>query len=265
LDGRVAIVIGSATGIGAASARRLAEDGATVVLADVAAGVADTAAAIRESGAAASARQVDVRDEDGIRELVAHTVAEHGGLDILHNNAADTVAAGEEQGFGVTEVPTELWDRTLTVNLRGYMLGCKHAIPAMIERGGGSIINTSSVVSVAPLPIQAAYASSKGAINSLTLSVATTYGARGIRCNAVMPGMMLTEMARAQLDEEFLSQAQSVIPSLRLGSPEDIAAMVSFLASDDAGFVNGQVIAVDGGMITPNPMYRHITGLLSGV
>jgi NAD(P)-dependent dehydrogenase (short-subunit alcohol dehydrogenase family) len=128
----------------------------------------------------------------------------------------------------------------------------------MLERGTGSIVNTSSVVSFAPLPVQPAYATSKGGINSLTYSVATSYGRHGIRCNAICPGFIVNETTSGAYSDEFRATALAAQPSNRLGRPEDIAALVSFLASDDAAYINGQVISVDGGLTVPGALYPHI-------
>jgi NAD(P)-dependent dehydrogenase (short-subunit alcohol dehydrogenase family) len=262
LEGKVAIVTGSGQGIGAACAERLAAEGVNVVVAEIVPERADaTVSRIKDSGGEAVAHQVDVSDEDGVRALMKSVIDRWGRLDILHNNAV----AGEvrqEQAIGVADLDFAIWERTLQVNLGGYMLGCKHAIPIMRKAGGGSIINTSSVVSFAPLPVQTAYASSKGGINSLTRSVTACYGRFGIRCNAVCPGFIVNESTSAEFTDAFREAALSAMPATRLGRPEDIAAMVAFLASDDGEYLNGQIISVDGGLTTPVGLYGYLSAQL---
>ena len=260
LSGKVAVVTGSGSGIGQGSALRLARDGAKVVIADISPTRAqETVTLIEEAGGVASAFEVDVAEEESVRALIAETVARYGSIDLLHNNAAAIDQSRIEGAYGVVDLPTEIWDRSIDVNLRGYMYGCKYAVPRMIERGGGSIVNTSSVVSFAPLPVQTAYASSKGGVNALTKAVATSYGKQGVRCNAICPGFIVTPTTEDAYPDEFRAKALAVMPATRLGRPEDIAALVSFLGSDDAEFITGQIIAVDGGITTAGALYSYLT------
>jgi NAD(P)-dependent dehydrogenase (short-subunit alcohol dehydrogenase family) len=255
LDGKVAVVIGSATGIGAGSAKKLAERGAAVVLADIAIETArERAAEIVASGGRAVAVACDVRDEGDVERAIQTAVETFGGLDILHNNAAAMHLVGDD-GPVATET-AEHWDETFAVNLRGQMFGCKHAIPAMIARGGGSIINTSSASGVLGDLRLSAYGAAKSAINQLTREVATQYGRSGIRCNAVLPGLIevdrpagrgMTPEERARLVDHH------VLPFV--GRAEDVANAVAFLASDDARFITGALLAVDGGLTTHQPTY----------
>jgi NAD(P)-dependent dehydrogenase (short-subunit alcohol dehydrogenase family) len=258
LAGKAAIVTGAGVGIGRASARRLAAEGARVAVVDVdAAGAEAVAEEIRAAGGEAFAHVTDVSEEAQVEAMVAAAVERWGRIDVLHNNAADTRTAQAKEGVELAELSVEAWNRAFDVNARGVMLGCKHAIPHMLERGG-SIVHTSSVVSVAPHGVHAAYASSKGAVNSLTRSVATTYGPRGIRCNAIMPGFIVTESTQRLRDDAFREEVVGLTPLRRLGAPEDIAALVAFLAADESSFITGQVIAVDGGMTTPSRLYGTI-------
>lgn len=255
LSDKVAVVTGAGSGIGAGAAKRLAAEGASVVLGDIAlANAQKVVAEIVADGGIASAIAFDAADASSIEALIGSAVAEYGGLDILHSNAAPVDDIVAEGGCGVVDVPIDLWDRMMAVNLRGYMLGAKYAIPRMLERGGGSIVHTSSVVSLAPLPVQPAYASSKGGINTLTMSIAATYGKQGIRCNAICPGFIVTEATEPTYAKEFKDAVIAHMAGARLGRPEDIAAAVAYFASDDSSYVNGQILSVDGGLTVPSPL-----------
>jgi NAD(P)-dependent dehydrogenase (short-subunit alcohol dehydrogenase family) len=153
----------------------------------------------------------------------------------------------------IAELEAEIWDRTMAVNLRGPMLGCKYAIPAMLARGGGSIIQTSSASGLAGDLTRAAYSASKAGLDSLTRSVATQYGKQGIRCNSIAPGVIATPAVAANVPKEALDAYLGSTLTPRLGLPEDIAAAVVFLASDDSVFITGQVLSVDGGLLAHHP------------
>lgn len=254
LKHRVAIVTGAASGIGRATAIALAEAGAAVWVADLnGEGAAQVAKSIRAGGGEAAGHLVDVAEEDSIAEMVAAAVNEYGGLDILHNNAAAVDVETIGMDLEITELDVAIWDRTLAVNLRGPMLGCKHAIPHMLERGGGSIIQTSSAAGLRGDLTRAAYASSKAGLDSLTRYVATQYGKQGIRCNSIAPGVILTPALEANVPQEALDTYLRSTLTPRLGRPEDIAASVVFLASDEAAFITGQVLCVDGGILAHHP------------
>jgi len=264
LDGRIAVVTGGGSGIGAATAHRLAADGAIVVLGDLDEAAAQAEArAIVAGGGAASASFVDLGQEDSIVAFYAQLREEHGRLDILHNNAADTRPTQLARDQAIATMEPEVWDQAFRVNTRGTMLMIKHGLPLMIAAGGGSIINTSSGVALAGDIWNSAYGASKAAIISLTRDVAAQCGRHRIRCNAVSPGLIITEGARRTLPPRIKQtiQRQQLIPGD--GEPADLAAMVAFLASDDARFVTGQLLFVDGGLLSHLPQVADMSDLLT--
>src|SRR5690625_386016 len=248
LNGKVAIVTGSASGIGEATVRRLARDGAAVVVADynieVATKVADE---ISAEGGKAVAQKVDISNEEEIKSMVEFTINEFGKLDILHNNAAATGSFNVDGD--VINMEVENWDHIMAVNLRGTMLGCKYAIPEMIKSGSGVIINTSSGDAISGGYDRTAYSASKAGMLSLTQSVATQYGKQGIRCNAILPGLILTSGSRNALSAETLELLERGHLTPFACEPDDIANMVASLSSDEARFITGQQIPVDGGVL----------------
>lgn len=252
LAGKVAIVTGGAGGIGAATSAALAAAGAAVVVADVeGAPIAEVVGGILARGLRAAGRMVDVSSEDSVRDLVGFTVDTFGGVDVLDNNAALTAAIARDRD--VITMPVELWDEVMAVNLRGPMLMCKHTVPLMIERGGGSVINIASGQGLSGDRTMVAYGSSKGGLIALTRFVAAAYGDRGIRCNAVAPGLIKTAALDADMPEpvQEMIRRNNLVP--RLGIPDDVAEIVTFLASPAAGFITGQVISVDGGFLAHLP------------
>lgn len=246
LEGKVVIVTGGASGIGAATVLRLASDGAVVVVGDIDGDGAERQAAVVEaSGGRAIGLQCDVAEESDVKALVDAAVAHFGGVDGTDHNAAFTSFRGDTDALGVD---LDVWDRVLRVNTRGALLLARHAIPHMVERGRGSIVHISSGAGTIGEATRVAYGTSKAAINQLTRHLAARYGRQGIRANAVAPGLIPTDSARRGLTEEHITRLANANPSGRLGTPEDIAAVVSFLLSDDASYVNGQTIHVDGGL-----------------
>ncbi len=246
LNGKVAVVAGGGSGIGAATAVRLAEEGASIVVGDIVRPNAEeVAAAIRGAGGAAIATEFDIADDESVAALVASAVAEFGGLDYMHANAADMEAILRDSD--ALDVELDVFDRTIAVNLRGYLLCTRRSIPEMLKRGGGAIIYTSSATGHVGEPERPSYGISKSGINALMRHVSSRWGREGIRANAVAPGMVLTKTLRDNSDAAFREFALSLGRSPRLGEPEDIAAAVAFLMSDDAGWITGQVISVDGG------------------
>lgn len=250
LAGRVALVTGGASGIGRATCLALSASGAAVVVADLNEdGARKVVGEIEARGGHAHPQKVDLADETSIAAMVEAAVRVFGGLDILHNNAADSDPALMAADGPIVELTAEVWDRNMRINLRGPMLGCKYAIPHMIRRGGGSIINTSSASGLTGDVIRAAYAASKAGLGSLTQNVAVQYGKQGIRCNAVAPGVIATPALAANVPPAAVEVYVENTLTPRLGRPEDIAAVVVFLASDAAAFITGQVLSVDGGIL----------------
>jgi NAD(P)-dependent dehydrogenase (short-subunit alcohol dehydrogenase family) len=254
--GKVAIVTGAGSGIGRATARLLASEGAAVTVADIAPDAADRVVAeIETAGGRARAHVVDVSDAEGVERMIAATVGAFGGLDVLHNNAAALDQNRLDQDIATMDLAT--WDRVLDVNLTGPMLGCRFAIPALLARGGGSIVNTASAAAFYGSTTLAAYGTTKAGIVALTRYVATAYASQGIRCNAVAPGVVVArDVQEAAMGEHGSRLARYIAGHLtdRLGYPEEIAAAVAYLASDDAAFVTGETLRVDGGLTAHSPM-----------
>jgi NAD(P)-dependent dehydrogenase (short-subunit alcohol dehydrogenase family) len=249
LDGKVSVVTGGATGIGRAAVRALTAEGSAAVLGDVdERGGQAVAEELRAGGAAATFVRADVRSMADVRRLVSTAVEEHGGLDVIVNNAA--VAIPGSAG----EISEEDWRDVLEVNLSGVWRGMRCAIPIMLERGSGSIVNIGSVQSHVGFLGWAGYAAAKGGVDALTRQAAVEYATRGIRVNAIVPGTILTEMNEKIMRDSGDPDAQmrqwvSMHPMGRIGQPEEVAAAVVFLASDESSFVTGAHLRVDGGMI----------------
>jgi NAD(P)-dependent dehydrogenase (short-subunit alcohol dehydrogenase family) len=265
MKGKVAIVTGAGSGIGAACARAFAERGASVVIADINGGsAAARASEIVAAGGRALSFEVDVAEEAGVRAMIGEAVGQYGRLDILHNNAAATFESQRDDDLSTTDA--SVWDLTFAVNLRGAMLGCKYAIPHMVAGGGGVIVNTSSGSGIIGEPTRFAYGASKAALNSLTRSIAARYGKHNIRCVAVAPGITLpVEAQDALAGTGWLAMMRRHHATPHLAVPADIARFVAFLASDEAGFITGSVHSIDGGIHTAAAyaadMREHGTGV----
>jgi len=248
LKDKVAVVAGGAGGIGTATSKRLAEEGVSVVVGDLNGDAAVTVAAqITEAGGRAVGVGVDISDERAVNEMVALAVDTYGGLDILHANAADLSADTLGRDSNALDVALDAFDRAIAVNLRGHLLCTRAAIPELLKRGGGALVYTSSGAAFMGEPERPSYAMTKSGINALVRHVASKWGRKHIRANAVAPGLVLTEGPRSVLSEDFMKMALRGTRSWRLGEPEDIAAMVAFLVSSDGEWINGQVLSVDGG------------------
>jgi NAD(P)-dependent dehydrogenase (short-subunit alcohol dehydrogenase family) len=248
LTGKVVVVAGGAGGIGTATCRRLAEEGAHVVVGDL---DADAAAAVARdignAGGRAVAVGVDISEEASVAALFEAATQAFGPVDAVHINAADLSPATIGGDSDALDESLDIFDHTLSVNLRGHFLVTRAALPCLLDRGGGALAYTSSAAAFVGEPQRPAYAVAKSGVNALVRHVASRWGREGIRANAVAPGLILTPRAQAGLSDEFRRHAMARTRSPRLGAPEDIAAMVALLLSDDGSWINGQVISVDGG------------------
>jgi NAD(P)-dependent dehydrogenase (short-subunit alcohol dehydrogenase family) len=263
VEGKIAIVTGGATGIGAATAHLLAEHGATVVIADIERdGAESRAEELHSKGFQAIGFEFDLGDESSVAALIERTCSTFGGLDILHNNAAATHLASNEDS-GISGARAWVWDDTFRINVRGTAIATKLAAEQMIRRSGGSIINTSSVAGLRGDIGHAAYGASKAAINAITLYAAAEYGKQGVRVNAVAPGLILTETAQASGHaNRLLPMMESHHLTARAGLPSDVAAMVLYLASDESAFVTGSIFRIDGGIMSAAPYVADLRGML---
>jgi NAD(P)-dependent dehydrogenase (short-subunit alcohol dehydrogenase family) len=254
LEGKVALVVGGGTpgGIGAVVARAVAEAGAKVVIADLAgARLDEVSRSLRAARFELAACPVDLTDENSVQSLMGFVTRTFGCLDAVINVAAATNLIPLDQG--VTDMSGELWDRMFAVNARGAMLVCKHAIPVMIEHGGGAIVNVSAGRALRGDVEATAYSASKAAMNSLTRTVATIYGVKGVRCNAIAPGPIATDLFKAVVPSAVVELIRDCTLLGRLGEPEDIANLAVFLASDRSSFITAQIIQCDGGTLDHLP------------
>jgi NAD(P)-dependent dehydrogenase (short-subunit alcohol dehydrogenase family) len=230
---------------------RLASEGAAVAIGDVnVPGATDVAKSIEAEGGKAVAVEMDLTDESSVRDLVELTVSRFGGVDVLDNNAADTSPAAMAGDLDVVTTDLALWDRIFAVNLRGFALTCRYAIPAMLERGGGAIVNIASGSGLSGEPDHVAYGCSKAGVIQLARHVAVRWGKEGIRCNAIAPGLVVTDKVAAlgETFQQFADTIRARVLTPRVGAPADLAAAVAFLLSDDSAYISGQVLSVDGGM-----------------
>jgi NAD(P)-dependent dehydrogenase (short-subunit alcohol dehydrogenase family) len=262
LENRVAIVTGAAGGIGAASARRLAADGASVILADID-GAAVEAVAATIPGALA--KTVDLTQEDSVKVLAAEVIAHFGRIDILHNNAAIQNDAQRQRDLDVVNLDTAAWDLAMAVNVRGAMLMSKYVIPQMIAGGGGSIIHSASGFGVQGEATLTAYGTSKAALIQLNRMIATQYGKQKVRSNCMVIGFVLTPLAIESTPDVVKDILLSHHLTPQLGQPEDIANLVSFLASDESSFITGAAIPIDGGVTAHQPSYADFQKLFAAM
>jgi NAD(P)-dependent dehydrogenase (short-subunit alcohol dehydrogenase family) len=248
---KTVIVTGAAGGIGKAAVERFAREGAKIVAVDLKQSPLDDALAIAKSaGGEAIAVDADVSNESDVQRYVDEAVSRFGGVDVLFNNAGIEGAV-----VPLDQYPIDMFEKVLAVNVTGVFLGMKHVIPAFRARGGGCIVNTASVAGLRGNAIIPAYVASKHAVVGLTTSAAATYGKEGIRVNAICPSPIDTRMMRA-LEEAISSDdpgtvkqmMEASIPAGRYGTPAEVASLVAFLCSDEAGFINGGIYTIDGGM-----------------
>jgi NAD(P)-dependent dehydrogenase (short-subunit alcohol dehydrogenase family) len=243
----VALITGAGGGIGRVAAELFAAEGASIVVADaVAEGAKATVQAITDAGGAAVAVTVDVSQSDEVAAMVAAAVDAFGGIDVLYNNAG---VLPPDDG-GTLDTPESTWDHVMAVNLKGVWLCCKHGIPALLERGGGSVINVASLVAIMGSAVaQIAYTASKGGVLSMTREMAVEYARQNIRINALCPGPIQTPlMAELLSDPEKRARRLVHVPIGRFGRADEVARAALFLASDDSSLMTGASLVVDGGI-----------------
>jgi NAD(P)-dependent dehydrogenase (short-subunit alcohol dehydrogenase family) len=247
LDGKVSLITGAASGMGRVAAGLFASEGSKVVLCDVAEEAGERSVEeIRDSGGEAAFVRSDVSRAADAEAMVRFAVETFGGLHVLYNNAGVFLA---DDG-GTVETPEDVWDRVIAINLKGVWLGCRYGIPAMLESGGGSIINVASFVALmgAATP-QIAYTATKGGVLSMTREIAVEYARRGIRANALCPGPIETPLLAELLADPAARARRMVhIPLGRLGQAEEVARAALFLASDESSLMTGAALVVDGGI-----------------
>ncbi|MFL5770543.1 MAG: SDR family NAD(P)-dependent oxidoreductase [Chloroflexota bacterium] len=248
LQDKVAIITGAGGGMGRVAAQMFANEGARVVVAEFgeAAGQ-ETVAQVEAGGGEATFVRTDVSDEASAKGMIDHAIATYGRVDVLYNNAG----VMPEADHSVVDTDVATWDQVMAVNVRGVFLGCKYAIPQMVEQGSGSVINIASFVALLGCTVpQDAYTASKGAIISLTRSLAVQFGPKGVRSNAICPGPVETPLLMDWLvkDEEAKRIRLARNPTGRFGKPEEIVNMALYLASDESRWTNGASLVVDGGI-----------------
>ncbi|WP_336951370.1 SDR family oxidoreductase [Sphingobium aromaticivastans] len=253
MQGKVALVTGGGSGIGRGTSLLFAQAGAAVVVADVNGEAARrTVEEIAQTGGTASAFTVDVADAKACKEMVAFVRSQHGRLDYAYNNAGITEAT-LTKGAPIPathELPVEIWDRVLAVDLDGVFFSILAELPLMLESGGGAIVNTASLQGFIGFPRTAPYTAAKHGVVGVTKAIAKEYGGQGIRCNAVAPGVIETPLNDQVIHlPEYKGMLMSQIPTQRYGEPADIGRAVLWLCSDAASYVNGTTLAVDGGYL----------------
>jgi len=248
LDGKVAVITGAGSGMGRVAAQMFAAEGARVVVAEFAAEAGEeTVRQVTDAGGEASFVRADVSREEEASAMVAAAVDRYGRIDVLYNNAGIM----PEADHSVVDTDVGVWDQVMAVNLRGVFLGCKYAIPRMVEQGSGSVINISSFVALLGCSVpQDAYTASKGAVLSLTRSLAVQFGPRGVRSNAICPGPIETPLLVDWLlkDEAAKQLRLARNPTGRFGKPEEIVNAAIYLASDESRWTNGAHFVIDGGI-----------------
>ena len=248
VQGKTFVIAGGATGIGASTAERLAAEGASVAVGDVnITGATATAQRIAESGGRAIAVEFDLSDEGSVKKLIETTIAEFGAVHGLHNVGADLSEDNLGRDTTILDTGMDVWLRTLDVNLLGYVRTIRAVLPHLLDQGGGSIVNTSSGAALGSDPSHVAYGASKAAVNHLTRHVAVNWGKHNIRSNGVMPGLVMGETQERQNDLQLQQAFLMFGKTSRLGTPDDLAAITTFLLSDEAEWITGQVWYIGGG------------------
>ena len=248
LDGKVTIITGGGSGMGKTAAELFAREGARVVVSDVSEAAGEgVVSAVRAAGGEATFVRADVSSEDDARAMVQHAVAAYGRVDALYNNAGIM----PEADHSVIDTDVATWDKVMAVNVRGVFLGCKYAIPQMLDQGSGSIINIASFVAILGCSVpQDAYTASKGAVLALTRSLAVQFAGRGVRSNSISPGPIETPLLMDWLlkDEAAKTLRLNRNPTGRFGKPEEIVNVGIYLASDESRWTNGANFVIDGGI-----------------
>ncbi len=247
LQGKVALISGAGMGMGREACEVFAREGARIVALDVdEAALAQTAAAVAQAGGDILTVVTDVADEAAVKAAVEAGCARFGGLHILYNNAG---VLWRDKDFGVLQTDSDVWDRVMGINLKGMVWVCKYGIPKLIEAGGGAVVNIGSVSALLGDPVpQDAYSCSKGAVISLTRSLAVQFAPHNVRANCIHPGFVMTPMqAEKTVSQEWIDGACEYVPLGRLGQPRDIVNAALFLASDEAAYITGAELVVDGG------------------
>jgi NAD(P)-dependent dehydrogenase (short-subunit alcohol dehydrogenase family) len=255
LDGKAALITGAASGIGEATAELFAREGARVMLADVQDDLGrQVLERIRAAGGMAEYIHCDVSAGEDVAGMVRATVDAFGAINILYNNA------GLARGGTITEISEDDWDLVIDVDLKSVYLGCKYAIPEMIKAGGGAIVSTASIAGIRGAPRLNAYSAAKAGVVNLTRTIAAEYGSAGIRANCICPGIIVTPiwrqigvMADEQQQALWGAMSQRVLLK-RVGMPEDVARGALFLASDDASYITGHALVIDGGLTASDAM-----------
>jgi 3-oxoacyl-[acyl-carrier protein] reductase len=242
LDGKVALITGGASGIGKVTAKKFLQEGAKVVISDFNAEAGTATINELENYGQITFIHTDVSDTDQIKLMVRKTIDTYKKIDILVNNAGITI-----DGL-LTKMNEDSWEKVISVNLTGVFKCTKEVVPIMLEQGSGVILNASSVVGIHGNIGQTNYAATKAGVIGLTKSWAKEFGPKGIRVNAVAPGFIVTDMT-AKVPQKILDLMEEKTPLRKLGKPEDIAAAYLFLASDDASYINGTILSVDGGLV----------------
>ncbi|MEY2628118.1 MAG: hypothetical protein RJB08_1877 [Actinomycetota bacterium] len=245
LQEKVVLITGASSGLGRVAAELFAREGAKVVIADLADG-SDAVSSITSVGGSASFVETDVTSESSVNAAVDHALEKFGALDVMYNNAGVMISDDDNP----VSTPLETYERTMDINVKGVLLGCRAAIPVMEKQGWGSIINVASFVAhMGAATPQVAYTASKGAVLAMTREIAVIYARKGIRANALCPGPVMTPLLEKFLSDDAKRQRRLVhIPMGRFGAPEEIAKGALFLASDDSSWMTGQSLIIDGGI-----------------
>jgi len=245
LSGKTTLITGAASGLGRVAALTFAAQGSRIVISDVGDG-ASVIEEIARAGGEAAYVKADVTNEASWAEVIGVARSRFGSLDVLYNNAGVMLGADDDP----VSTPIDVYEKTMDINVRGVLLGCKHAIPVMLEQGKGSIINVASFVAhMGAATPQVAYTASKGAVLAMTREIAVVYARRGIRANALCPGPVMTPLLAAFLSDDAKRNRRLVhIPMGRFGDPQEIANGALFLASDESSWMTGQSLIIDGGI-----------------